>query len=206
MVAKDKREPEGSLFHAQLDSFDTSLLRYNSSMKKTKIKTGGFTLIEILVAIAIIGILSMVIFASINQVRANARDKERLSNLKQMQAAIEIYGNANGRYPAAGCGRVTSWTGKGSSFGSCTVYIDGIEDLMSPLPIDTTTTVNGYLYRTNTSGTAYKLMSFNVLENQSVDGASEYARYRTGDSCSSTMTGSALKTLAVYKGAEAACW
>jgi prepilin-type N-terminal cleavage/methylation domain-containing protein len=177
------------------------------SLAKNLQSKKGFTLVEILVVIAIIGLLSMVVFASVSQVRANARDKERLANLKQMQAAIEIYGNVNGRYPAPGCGRSAgSWTGHGSTFGSCAIYIAGISDLMNPLPIDTTTTVNGYLYRVNAAGTAYKLMSYNVLENQTVTATSEYGRYRTADGCTTAMTGAQAKTLAVFKGTEAACW
>jgi prepilin-type N-terminal cleavage/methylation domain-containing protein len=60
----------------------------------------GFTLIELLVVIAIIGILSSVVLASLNSARAKGRDARRISDLKQLQLALELYYDANGsEYP-----------------------------------------------------------------------------------------------------------
>lgn len=59
----------------------------------------GFTLLELLVVIAIIGILSSIIFASINAVRAKARDARRLSDMRQILTALEMYYNDHGKYP-----------------------------------------------------------------------------------------------------------
>jgi prepilin-type N-terminal cleavage/methylation domain-containing protein len=61
----------------------------------------GFTLIELLVVIAIIGILSSVVLASLNSARQKSRDARRLSDVKQMQLALELYYDANGSYPSA---------------------------------------------------------------------------------------------------------
>lgn len=60
----------------------------------------GFTLIELLVVIAIIGILSAVVLASLNSARAKARDARRVSDLKQIQLANEMYFDENGSYAA----------------------------------------------------------------------------------------------------------
>ena len=59
----------------------------------------GFTLIELLVVIAIIGILSSVILASLGNARAKSRDATRLSNVRQIQNALELYYADNGEYP-----------------------------------------------------------------------------------------------------------
>lgn len=166
--------------------------------------TRGFTLIEILVVVAIISLLALVAYASADQARKKARDDERLSSLKQMQAAIEVYGQANGRYPEAGCSRGANvWTGHGSGYGSCAEYIEGLETLISPLPVDPKNTTYGFIYRVDSAGTNYKLMAFNVLENRTVDATSEYARYPSG--CASAMTGSATITYAVSS-SGAKCW
>lgn len=61
----------------------------------------GFTLIELLVVIAIIGILSSVVLASLNGARKKGRDARRISDLKQIQLALELYYDANSSYPAA---------------------------------------------------------------------------------------------------------
>ncbi|HJO89861.1 MAG: prepilin-type N-terminal cleavage/methylation domain-containing protein [Candidatus Pacebacteria bacterium] len=68
-------------------------------MRKTGNK--GFTLIELLVVIAIIGILSSVVLASLNSARQKARDAKRISDVKQLQLALEFYFDANGGYPSA---------------------------------------------------------------------------------------------------------
>lgn len=59
----------------------------------------GFTLIEILVAISIIAVLSVVVFASLEESRKKARDTERISELQELAAAISVYGASYGAYP-----------------------------------------------------------------------------------------------------------
>ena len=65
-------------------------------MKKSK---SGFTLIELLVVIAIIGILSSVVLASLNSARSKSRDARRISDIKQLQLALELYYDLCGKYP-----------------------------------------------------------------------------------------------------------
>jgi prepilin-type N-terminal cleavage/methylation domain-containing protein len=67
---------------------------------KTTTNTKGFTLIELLVVIAIIGVLSTVVLSSLNTARGRARDARRLSDIRTIQTALEVYANDNGgRYP-----------------------------------------------------------------------------------------------------------
>ena len=61
----------------------------------------GFTLIELLVVVAIIGILSSIVLASLNSARQKGRDARRVSDLKQLQLALELSYDANSSYPAA---------------------------------------------------------------------------------------------------------
>lgn len=62
-------------------------------------RTRGFTLIELLVVVAIIGILSSVVLASLNSARQKGRDTRRISDIKQLQLALELYYDANSSYP-----------------------------------------------------------------------------------------------------------
>lgn len=66
---------------------------------KLTFRNKAFTLIELLVVIAIIGILASVVIASLNSARAKARDAKRVSDLKQLQTALELYHAENGNYP-----------------------------------------------------------------------------------------------------------
>lgn len=63
--------------------------------------SSGFTLIELLVVIAIIGILSSVVLASLNSARVKGRDARRISDIKQLQLALELYYDNHQGYPGA---------------------------------------------------------------------------------------------------------
>lgn len=59
----------------------------------------GFTLIEMLVVVAIIGLLSSIILVGLGDVRRDARDTRRISDIRQIQNALEIYYTAKLSYP-----------------------------------------------------------------------------------------------------------
>ncbi len=59
----------------------------------------AFTLVELLVVIAIIGILSTLSVVAFNNVRAKARDSRRLSDVRQIGMALEMYYGDYGQYP-----------------------------------------------------------------------------------------------------------
>lgn len=61
----------------------------------------GFTLIELMVAVGIVGLLLTVLLFSVSQSRARARDAERLADVKRLQVAIELYYDREREFPAA---------------------------------------------------------------------------------------------------------
>lgn len=74
---------------------------------KKNSKNKGFTLIELLVVISIIGLMASIALVSLNSSRIKGRDARRLSDMRQIQTALEMYSDTNGRYPDsdyAGCG------------------------------------------------------------------------------------------------------
>ncbi len=73
-------------------------------------KQKSFTLVELLVVIAVIGMLSSVILVSLGPTRWKARDSRRFSDLKQLQLAVELYYDENNSYPSTG----GSWWGEGN--------------------------------------------------------------------------------------------
>ena len=62
----------------------------------------GFTIVELLVVVAIIGILAAVIIASLNAARARGRDARRIRDIQEVRNAIELYISANGHPPDLG--------------------------------------------------------------------------------------------------------
>jgi len=61
----------------------------------------GFTIIELLITILIIGIIASLAIVGLNSVRGKSRDARRISDIRQIQNALEIYRNDNSVYPSA---------------------------------------------------------------------------------------------------------
>jgi len=59
----------------------------------------AFTLVELLVVVAIIGLLSTLSVVALNSARAKARDSRRLSDIKQLRTALDMYYDSAGTYP-----------------------------------------------------------------------------------------------------------
>lgn len=59
----------------------------------------GFTLVELLVAVGIIGVLASVSVVSVNSVRVKGRDAKRVQEAKQIQNALETFYASNNSYP-----------------------------------------------------------------------------------------------------------
>ena len=75
----------------------------------------SFTLIELLIVVAIIGILAALIIVSLNTVLPKARDARRKSDLDEIQRAFQMYYVSHGNYPdlftapgTVDCGAITS--------------------------------------------------------------------------------------------------
>lgn len=59
----------------------------------------GFSIVEMLVVIAIIGFIGSLIFVQLQSSRQRARDAEREQEIKSLQNALAIYATNAGKYP-----------------------------------------------------------------------------------------------------------
>jgi len=69
-----------------------------SRLNNVNYKSFGFTLVEILIVLALIGILSVIFFANISAI-SKSRDAKRKADLRQIEKALEQYRSDNGIYP-----------------------------------------------------------------------------------------------------------
>ena len=120
----------------------------------------GFTLIELLVVIAIISLLSTLSVVALNSARVKSRDARRLSDIKQLRTALEMYFDQNMAYPAApfgttslgvnasACLNASGWTTTSGCSG--TVY-------MQKVPADPQPTTKLYTYDVGSNGSTYTI-------------------------------------------------
>ncbi|MFB6225932.1 MAG: type II secretion system protein [Candidatus Paceibacteria bacterium] len=116
----------------------------------------GFTLIELLVVIAIIGLLSTLAVIALGSAREEARDQNRLSDLKQIQTSLEIYFTENNQYPVAEEGVVL-----GGNSAKCLDSEEGFAssgcgDALSNIPSDPGE--NRYIYSSQ-NGDTYQIQA-----------------------------------------------
>jgi type II secretion system protein G len=182
----------------------------------------GFTLVELMVVISVIGILSAIVYASFGSSRAIARDNIRKTDLKNLQVAIALYKAQNGHYPSA-CDDVTANlmgnvtdTSHACSVSGAPYIKDLIPDYIATLPQDPkagsygSNSMRGYLYRVNSTGSDYKLVAYDVVESLKIKNqGDDFARCPTwsgGNECDGSFsTGHEETSYAVYS-AGASGW
>ncbi len=62
-------------------------------------QSSGFTIVELLIVVVVIGILAAIVMVAYNGIQANARDAGRIAKIQSIAKAIELYKVDNGRYP-----------------------------------------------------------------------------------------------------------
>ncbi len=60
----------------------------------------GFTIVELLIVIVVIGILALLVVTTFSGIQKKARDTERQTDIKAIHTAIEAYYGQNSKYPS----------------------------------------------------------------------------------------------------------
>ena len=145
----------------------------------------GFTLIELLVVISIIAVLSALVLNNLRETRARTRDVKRVSDLLEVQKALELYRAHNGRYPASPKSNpygLTCW--ECNLFDEDANFYDpaklaALTPYLNPRPTDPLAPAagrfvngnnldfHGYWYKVDPAGSDYKVAIVGSVENLS---------------------------------------
>lgn len=127
----------------------------------------GFTLVELLIVITILGILASIALVSFRSAQMRGRDAQRKSDLKQTVSALELFYADYQKYPNAvsGAPAACPFTPP-NTWAACTwgvsEFTDGKTTYFKVLPKDPVSTA-AYLYRVDATGQKFQL--FAHLEN-----------------------------------------
>lgn len=80
-------------------------------LTNSKFHRQGFTLIEMLIVISIIGILASIVLVGLGAFRSRGRDTRRIADLREAQGGLELYYTKFQKYPTSvgGSGAGASW-------------------------------------------------------------------------------------------------
>ena len=74
-----------------------------------KRKEQGFTIVELLIVIVVIGILAALVITTFTGIQQKARNTERQTDIKALHGQIEAYYAQNGKYPTLDNLNDSSW-------------------------------------------------------------------------------------------------
>src|ERR1700761_3904159 len=70
------------------------------SLKKRNLGNRGFTIVELLIVIVVIGILALLVITTYSGIQAKARNAKRQTDIQAIQTQLEAFFSENGYYPS----------------------------------------------------------------------------------------------------------
>ena len=135
-------------------------------------KDTGFTIVELLIVVVVIGILAAIVTVAYTGISANARDGVRKSDIANLAKAIELYHAENGVYPMSG-----GWCTQISHPSHTAAFQAAIQPYLSKITLDPqyAATYQDYFYR-RISDSSYYLYAELEGEDRPDDGFSGCSR------------------------------
>lgn len=114
-----------------------------------KISTSGFTIVELLIVVVVVGIVATISVTTYIGIPSLARDSERKQEIEAIQKALELYNVYNGGYPLCNSGTYVPGGSPAYEFGTVSACLTSklVPTYMPAIPRDPINTgSNQYLY------------------------------------------------------------
>lgn len=107
-------------------------------------KQRGFTVVELVIVIAVIAILATITIVAYTGMQGRARDTQRRSDMQTIVEALEMYRLKTGNYPAAvGTDGAGGWETSVGSTPFLSALFSGANAVVPSIPVDPLNKVNG---------------------------------------------------------------
>jgi prepilin-type N-terminal cleavage/methylation domain-containing protein len=120
----------------------------DSNMRNTRRRYPGFTIVELLIVVVVIGILAAIVIVAYNGVTQSARDAKRSADLNNIMKALELYHIDHGGYPTCGGspGTNTAPYAFSASEAEACLADDLVPDYIAAIPVDPVNDGGSHVY------------------------------------------------------------
>ena len=169
--------------------------RAHVRMRLRKSPVVGFTIVELLIVIVILGVLATIVIVAYSGVQERARSAKRQNDIAAVQKIVEAYNAEKGEYPKTSNDTPANWrsidvqTDDNCQNGSSTAnWIPGVSAKLPQSDVSSNKGVDGlngcYLYASN--GTFYVLSAWNMVSSPQTSTMYRRLGFREFQSSSST--------------------
>lgn len=121
------------------------------SLKK---RNQGFTIVELLIVIVVIGILALLVITTYSGIQAKARNSKRSSDVATIQTQLEAFFQNSGYYPSLGNMNDSTWLAANMKSLDTGALIDPSNATQSKTLVDSTSPTKQYGYQVRDSSGA----------------------------------------------------
>ena len=122
----------------------------------THSREGGFTLVEIMIVVAIIALLAAIAIPNVLRGRTTANESAAIGNLRAVLSSLEMFRSVNNAYPLTAAWLANMYTTPDPDFGPPS-FAHAMDGTACP-PAAASSCTQGYLYTyTSAAGTVYTI-------------------------------------------------
>ncbi len=144
-------------------NFQFSIFNFKKGLALRRSSDEGFTLIELIIVMAIIAIMASVGIGTYTSTQRKGWDAQRVENLSGIRQALEMYYNDYGKYPQASGGKILSCAGAACNWGGGPMNDPNGTIYMRVVPKDPRDPLRTYYYTAAADQSWFKI--YGCIEN-----------------------------------------